>query len=79
MKLIEQLVEYLRSRGSLTDQQIKRLEGKGFIAPTEEEEPEPHRKLEAERHDGHRTARLLHTPWEAALQRWPEFVAPAER
>lgn len=35
MKLIEQLVEYLHARGALTTQQMKRLAGKGFIAPPE--------------------------------------------
>ncbi len=41
MKLIEQLVHYLRSRGALSPEQLSRLAGKGFIEPPEEDDDRP--------------------------------------
>jgi len=41
MKLIEQLVHYLRSRGALSPEQLSRLAGKGFIEAPEEDGARP--------------------------------------
>jgi HEAT repeat protein len=50
MKLVEQLVDYLRSRGALPPAELARLAGKGYIAAPEGEEVPPTR-LWAEEHE----------------------------
>jgi HEAT repeat protein len=51
VKLIEQLVEYLRSRGALTPTQLAHLAGKGFIEAREAEPQQRHIPQEPEERD----------------------------